>query len=447
MKISVKLEDALIKISERIKYLNNAFKSNLEFVGFKRTWNKFSEAVVLIKCLKHDLISEFSLGHFLGARKMFYCEKCREESLRIHKKFNTREEALIAINEKIKVINSKGYNIEFQGFVNNEFSTDTSKTNLIIKCNIHNTTQTPCLHDFLMKETFCVKCLNSKSHRKTNKQIFDYLNSLDLGYDFSLILEEDELGGDYNRRITAICPKHGKFVKSLQAFSKNNKTPTCDKCKEEERLKKLADLTEEKSENVLNALKIRKNENKSSLEFLGFVGGCYKNNTTNLILKCNTCGYVWKTTKYCHIVRSSGGTLGCPCCANKKTAHENFCYKILTEQLGLNVRRNYYIKCYDEETKTTRNLKPDFYIESLNLIIEYDGEQHYKFINLFHDGDINNYKDQVRRDQLKTKYCRDNGINLLRITFKNNYNLEEVIKTYINTGVDITIKVTPEVYD
>lgn len=68
---------------------------------------------------------------------------------------------------------------------------------------------------------------------------------------------------------------------------------------------------------------------------------------------------------------------------------------------------------------TNHPFKFDFYIPSRNLLIEYDGEQH------FHPIPMGKYKVTVdavnqtkRRDRIKTKYARSHGIRLIRISYK-----------------------------
>lgn len=69
----------------------------------------------------------------------------------------------------------------------------------------------------------------------------------------------------------------------------------------------------------------------------------------------------------------------------------------------------------------------DFYLEDYNIAIEYDGELHYMPVPLNSQKSsitqekqdrINEiYKNQVRRDQIKNKYCIDKNISLLRIPY------------------------------
>lgn len=68
----------------------------------------------------------------------------------------------------------------------------------------------------------------------------------------------------------------------------------------------------------------------------------------------------------------------------------------------------------------------DFYLPNLNICIEYDGEQHYRLGKFNNDLlDLMNLK---RRDNIKTNYCKNNNIDLLRIPYWNFNNIEKIIK-------------------
>lgn len=56
----------------------------------------------------------------------------------------------------------------------------------------------------------------------------------------------------------------------------------------------------------------------------------------------------------------------------------------------------------------------DFYVPKYNLIIEFDGEQHYKETKKF---GRESFEITQKHDIIKNKYCLDNNINLLRLTF------------------------------
>lgn len=68
--------------------------------------------------------------------------------------------------------------------------------------------------------------------------------------------------------------------------------------------------------------------------------------------------------------------------------------------------------------KECRNKKPlpfDFYLPQYNICIEYDGEQHYRPVKYW--GGIEKFLELQLNDQLKDKYCKENNINLVRISY------------------------------
>lgn len=64
---------------------------------------------------------------------------------------------------------------------------------------------------------------------------------------------------------------------------------------------------------------------------------------------------------------------------------------------------------------------------NLKCVIEYDGEQHFKFVKHWH-GDEEGFKLQQLRDKIKTDYCKDHNIKLIRIPYTDYNNIEEILK-------------------
>lgn len=78
------------------------------------------------------------------------------------------------------------------------------------------------------------------------------------------------------------------------------------------------------------------------------------------------------------------------------------------------------------ECKDINKLRFDFYIPSLNTCIEYNGKQHYEPIKFF--GGSENFWKSVARDNIKTEYCKVNGITLIKIP----YTVENIEEYLIN---------------
>lgn len=92
------------------------------------------------------------------------------------------------------------------------------------------------------------------------------------------------------------------------------------------------------------------------------------------------------------------------------------------DELGMNYKTQYvFDKC-----EYKRSLPFDFYIPHYNVCIEYDGEQHYKKEGSF--GNINSYKEISKRDEIKTNFCLNNEIELIRIPYWAYKNIEKILK-------------------
>ena len=140
----------------------------------------------------------------------------------------------------------------------------------------------------------------------------------------------------------------------------------------------------------------------------------YVNNKNKLKIKCcHGHEYERRYDKYrqgqrCPICGASGG--------------EQTLYYIL-EKLNIEFEREKRF----EDCKDVNTLPFDTYIKSLNLVIEFDGEQHFK--PNFGDTAFNEI---IYHDAIKNAYCEDNNINILRIPFWEFRNMEEIVKNKIN---------------
>jgi len=84
------------------------------------------------------------------------------------------------------------------------------------------------------------------------------------------------------------------------------------------------------------------------------------------------------------------------------------------------------------KVKFCRPLFFDFYIPSLNTVIEYDGEQHFRASTKF--GGLK-FDTTVENDLIKNNYCKENNINLIRIPYNMRGNLiESELMDALNSG-------------
>ncbi|WP_291626038.1 hypothetical protein [Clostridium sp.] len=88
--------------------------------------------------------------------------------------------------------------------------------------------------------------------------------------------------------------------------------------------------------------------------------------------------------------------------------------------------------------KDCRDIQPlpfDFYLPNYNMCIEYDGEGHYLPIDFEGQGQESaekQLKDRQKKDNIKTKYCLDHNIKLIRIPYWEQDNIENILKQELN---------------
>lgn len=137
----------------------------------------------------------------------------------------------------------------------------------------------------------------------------------------------------------------------------------------------------------------------------------YINSYTKIQWQCLVCHHIWLAkpsdiTRHKHT--KNGGGSGCPECArgkNEKTVGQTLDLlgiKYLRPVINLNNRKYY----------------PDFYIPSRNLMIEYNGIQHYQPTRFGSASSLDaerNFKKQQKRDDELRQYCAHQKIYLLEI--------------------------------
>lgn len=106
----------------------------------------------------------------------------------------------------------------------------------------------------------------------------------------------------------------------------------------------------------------------------------------------------------------SGNTTSCGCVKSRGE------YEI-TQLLAKNIIA--YEKEYGFNTLVSENnikLRYDFYLPKYNRLIEFDGEQHYQ--SQMHGwNDKEHFEKRKEYDDIKNKYAKDNGIDLVRIPY------------------------------
>ena len=88
-------------------------------------------------------------------------------------------------------------------------------------------------------------------------------------------------------------------------------------------------------------------------------------------------------------------------------------------------------------TPFMKGLKFDGYNSELNLAIEYNGEQHYRYVPYFHKNGTVDFKKQQDNDVLKNQLCQENNIYLITVPYWI-FNKEKYIEDEYNNYLFLT---------
>lgn len=140
---------------------------------------------------------------------------------------------------------------------------------------------------------------------------------------------------------------------------------------------------------------------------------------TKIKWKCLNDGHIWEAQPK-NILNAN---TGCPKCKTSKG--ELKIEKILIENNIDFIKEKRFDNCKNEKP-----LPFDFYIPKLNIIIEYDGVQHFQPFKNF--GGFEKYLQTINNDKIKNDWAKTNNIKLIRIPYF--MKLEE-IKNILNKEI------------
>lgn len=269
-----------------------------------------------------------------------------------------------------------------------------TKTKIKIICPEHGVfEQRPDTH--LVSKTPCKICSDNNKKLKNDDFIKIIKRKLGNKYDYSLFEYKD-----YNTKIKIICPEHGVFEKHPKHLKNGNGCPTCSKIK--------ADNNQRKSiEKLINDFKrTHKNKYIYNLDKINYI-----NTYTPICITCRIHG------DFNQIPRDHIRGQGCPYC--KESKGERLISNTLTDMNIKFEREKIFNDCLSLKGYP---LKYDFYLLEHNIIIEYDGLQHYKTNEYF--GGYNGLLERIRNDRIKNEYCIENNIKLIRIKYNEDIDIK-----------------------
>ena len=301
--------------------------------------------------------------------------------------------------KKAKSVHGDKYNYSKVEYVN-------SKTKVCIICPKHGEFwQYPSYH---LNGNGCRKCADEKLLKTQEEFIKKCRETYGDKYDYSKVKYINS-----HTKVCIICPKHGEFYVIPKNFIRNQKnehTRACLECALEERTKTTEEFIKE-------AKKIHGNKyDYSKIEYNG------KNHKVCVI--CPKHGEFWQYP-YNHLRGNC-----CPHCSAEINVYETK----LFDSLNKDFPELEFIHSYKNK-KILNRLELDIFSEKYKLAVEYQGDQHYRPLDIY--GGESSFKKQKERDTLKKKICENNGILLLEFSYNKNEKQDNLITDYYELKMKI----------
>jgi very-short-patch-repair endonuclease len=241
----------------------------------------------------------------------------------------------------------------------------------------------------------CPKCNNEEKQLTIQEFVVRATSIHQSKYDYSLVSFSNT-----RDKIIIICREHGEFKQFVNNHL--NKKYGCKKCADSKKSISVDDFLVKA--NIVH-------NNKYHYELSGII-----NNRQKINIFCKKHGRFEQS-----ILNHLSGN-GCYMCKSSK-GEMIICNYLERNKYNFK-REKTFDKCVDN-----RKLKFDFFLIDNNICIEFDGYQHFNSVELF-GGDeyLINIKN---KDSIKTQFCLDNDIRLLRIKYDQINNIDKILDEFL----------------
>jgi hypothetical protein len=353
------------------EFIRDCKKTHGDKYNYSKCEYKGNRTKVVISCPEHGDFEQIPHNHIEGKG----CPMCG----------GSKKHDIFSFIEKSKLKHNNFYNYDSVIYIN-------SNTKVKIKCPLHGYfEQCPIKH---INGSGCQNCGGTK---KMNTVEFIQKSSLKHGtkYDYKLV--------DYinnKTKVEIICRDHGYF---LITPSNHLKGVGCSKCSGKRKLT-TGEFVE--MSKLIHDNKYLYNNTK------------YVNHKSSLIITCRVHG------DFNQIANHHLSGHGCKKC--KESRGEFLIEKFLTDK-KLNYKKQYEF----ENLMFKKKLRFDFAVlnsdDTLDCLIEYNGQQHYSFRGQF-GMKLEDFNKILLRDKMKLDYCLENKIDIFIIRYDEdvNYRLNQI---------------------
>jgi very-short-patch-repair endonuclease len=383
------------RLAKTIEKRFNSFKEKAnEKYNFKYDYSKFeyenNTKISTIICPIHGEFKTSPSAHL----NLSACPKCS----RIKRSKNSLKDRF---KNSIKKANKK-HNFKYDY---SKFKYINQQNKSIIICPIHGEFE-QCIADHMNGEG-CSKCSIEKMKKSKTYKFEDFYKvALEKHGDKYRYLRETFIS--YKHPIKIICPIHGEFKQLAKIHANGNGCPKCA-------IELTANQNRLNEEEYINKVTYTHN-NRYDYSKVNYKGSNY-----SIIIICPIHG------EFKQNANDHKRGRGCPKCKLSK-GEDN-----INRILSLKNIKFYSQKKFKNSKILSKWQSFDFYLPKYKLLIEYQGEQHYKPCKIF--GGEKRFITQLESDSKKELFAKVNNYHLLEIpyTIKKKSDIEKVILEKIRT--------------
>lgn len=262
----------------------------------------------------------------------------------------------------------------------------------------------------------CKNCRLKKASETTLKQRQESLYARALAFcntkNYELLTPK-ELIQNSSSYVVYNCPKHGMHITKIYALVLGH---GCAECQYEENVLKSRHPADYVAQ-VFNECGVTLLNKEDYVKW----------DTKNLWAICPKCGKKFLTS-FGAFVKRHGQC--CPECSMSESRGEREVRRVLEENNIIFKQEYSFADCRD-----ILPLPFDFYIPSHNVLIEYQGQQHYEVVSRF--GGEDGLSLRQKHDEIKLEYCLVHHITLVVIPYWEFDNIEKILKQELNLHEEI----------
>ena len=302
------------------------------------------------------------------------------------KRYTYQDIKNIVENENYELISKEDEIIDEKGFVKTSIK-------ITVWCkNENHSYKTPQLSNFINGHR-CRECSNDNMKYK-----YEYIKEYIESFGYKLISKEY-----INARIKleVECPESHKYKSTFDNFKHGYRCPYC-----------------------YGNVKYKYEYIKEYIESFGYklISKEYINVFNKLEVECPK-GHRYKVN-----FNNFQNGYRCPIC--NQSSGEQEIFRILEKYNITYIPQHKFKNCVDKN-----ELSFDFYIPLFNIIVEFDGKQHFEVVNFNNDEEciaLEKFNLIKKHDNIKTQYCKNNNIKLIRIPYWDFNNIENILIKELN---------------